>query len=121
MSYPATDELSSAERAFMISDSEIDILPGVRGDLDEPLASGTASDLAPILLTLVDRGWIEVCRVIPWTAPDGAAGYQMGPPLPRHELPTVLAAPEEWDYPEDSEWLGRLTLTFTEAGRKIPR
>ncbi|MEU9126448.1 hypothetical protein AB0C96_42815 [Streptomyces sp. NPDC048506] len=121
MSYPATDELSSAERAFMISASEIDILPGVRGDLDEPLASGPASDLATILLTLVDRGWIEVCRVIPWTAPDGTAGYQPGPPLPHHDLPTVLAAPEEWDYPGDFEWLGSLTLTLTETGQSIPR
>ncbi|MFH8681053.1 hypothetical protein [Streptomyces lydicus] len=121
MSYPATDELSSAERAFMINSSEIDILPGVRGDLDEPLASGPASALIPILRTLIDKGWIQVSRVIPWTAPDGAAGFQPGPPLPQRDLAALLSEATNWEYPESGEWFGCLTLTLTEAGRKIPR
>ncbi|MFI9359390.1 hypothetical protein [Streptomyces lydicus] len=121
MSYPATNELSSAERAFMINASEIDILPGVWGDLDEPLASGPASDLLPILLTLLDKGWIQVSRVIPWTAPDGAAGFQPGPPLPRQDLAALLSAAANWEYPESDEWFGCLTLTLTEAGREISR
>lgn len=50
---PAPDQLSSAERAFMINASEVDILPGVWGDLDEPLVSGPAAALVPILLSLV--------------------------------------------------------------------
>lgn len=105
----------------MINASEIDILPGVRGDLDEPLASGPASDLMPILLALVDRGWIEVSRLIPWTAPDGAAGFQPGPPLPEQERVALLSDATNWEYPESGEWLGCLTLTLTEAGRTIPR
>ncbi|MFD8543200.1 hypothetical protein [Streptomyces sp. NPDC059649] len=121
MSCPANNELSSAERAFMINASEIDILPGVRGDLDEPLASRPAADLMPTLLTLVDKGWIEVSRLIPWTAPDGAAGFQPGPSLPEQELVALLSDTTNWEYPESGEWLGCLTLTLTEAGRKVPR
>lgn len=121
VNYPATDELSSEEHAFMINATEIDILPGVRGDLDEPLRSGPASDLTPILMPLVDRGWIEVCWVIPWTAPDGGAGSQPGHPIPKQDLPALLADAENWEYPQSGEWLGCLTLVLTEAGRGILR
>ncbi|MFD5323561.1 hypothetical protein [Streptomyces sp. NPDC127092] len=121
MIYPATDQLSSAERAFMINATEIDILPGVWGDLDEPLVSGPAAALVPILLPLVDRGWIEVCRLVPWTAPDGALGAQPGPPIAKQDLPAVLANAENWEYPRSGTWLGCLTLTLTAAGRRIPR
>ncbi|MFC8956117.1 hypothetical protein ACFT8P_26330 [Streptomyces sp. NPDC057101] len=121
MIYPATDQLSSAERAFMINATEIDILPGVWGDLDEPLVSGPPSALVPILLPLVDRGWIEVCRLVPWTAPDGTLGEQPGPPIPSQDLPAVLAEAENWEYPRSGTWLGCLTLTLTEAGQGIHR
>ncbi|MFC9458435.1 hypothetical protein ACFWN5_19450 [Streptomyces sp. NPDC058430] len=121
MSYPATDELSSAECAFMINATEIDILPGVRGDLDEPLASANPTELAAILLPLIDRGWIEVCRLIAWTAPDGGPGLQPGPSIPRYDLPALLADTDNWEYPDDGEWLGRLTLVLTETGQLIPR
>ncbi|MEV0175044.1 hypothetical protein AB0I00_28495 [Streptomyces sp. NPDC050803] len=121
MPYPATDELTSAERAFMINATEIDILPGVWGDLPEPLVSGPAAELVPVLMSLVDRGWVEVCRVIPWTASDGTPGEQPGPPLPREELPALLADGANWEYPECVEWLGCLTLTLTEDGRGVPR
>ncbi|MBL3665345.1 hypothetical protein JL475_04865 [Streptomyces sp. M2CJ-2] len=121
MSYPATGELSSAERAFMTNATEIDILPGVRGDLEEPLASASPTDLAAILLPLIDRGWIEVSRLVPWTAPDGEPGLQPGPSIPRHDLPALLADADNWEYPDDGEWLGRLTLVPTEAGQLIPR
>ncbi|MFF7216054.1 hypothetical protein ACFZAU_36890 [Streptomyces sp. NPDC008238] len=121
MSYPATDELSSAERAFMINATEIDILPGVRGDLEEPLASAGPAELAAILLPLIDKGWIEVSCYIPRTDPNGTAGFQPGPSIQRHDLPALLADAESWDYPDDFEWLGHLTLVLTEAGRQIPR
>ncbi|MER8041352.1 hypothetical protein [Streptomyces sp. NPDC094032] len=121
MIYPATDQLSSAERAFMINATEIDILAGVWGDLDEPLVSGPASALVPILLPLVGRGWIEVRRLVPWTAPDGSLGLQPGLPIPKQDLPAVLADVENWEYPQSGEWLGCLTLTLTEAGRGIHR
>ncbi|MFD4373736.1 hypothetical protein [Streptomyces sp. NPDC058486] len=41
----APEDLSAAERAFMLNAFEIDILPGVRGDLDEPLASASPGEL----------------------------------------------------------------------------
>lgn len=109
MSYPATDRLSSAERAFLINAGEVDILPGVRGDLDEPLVSRPASALVPILLSLVDRGWIEVCRVVPldsgeqhsrraaWSpcpeagAPRRPGGHrELGVPANQHTLRSLL-------------------------------
>ncbi|MFD4947134.1 hypothetical protein ACFWNT_32600 [Streptomyces sp. NPDC058409] len=114
------DGLSSSESAFMLNVFEIDILPGVRGDLDEPLVSASAAELAPILLSLVDRSWIEVCRVIPWTAPDGSCGFQPGKPITREDLPTLLADADNWDYPDSGDWIGCLTLTLTEIGRQVP-
>ncbi|WP_369214251.1 hypothetical protein [Streptomyces flavofungini] len=110
----STSELSDVEYAFVLNASEIDILPGVRGDLEEPLASAPAADLAPVLLALVDRGVVEVCRYIPWVAPDGTDGCRPGPPIAREDLPEVLAHAEEWDYPDDFEWLGRLTLVLSD-------
>jgi hypothetical protein len=121
MAHPSTDDLSPVERAFMINASEIDILPGVRGDLDEPFASDPCSDLATILLSLIDKRWIEVSRLVPWTSPEGAPGLQPGTPIPRQDLAAVPADDENWEYPDDGEWLGRLTLVLTSAGRRIPR
>lgn len=105
----------------MINATEIDILPGVRGDLEEPLASAGPTELAEILLPLIDRGWIEVSRLVPWTAPGGELGFQPGPSLPRDEVPALLADTGQWEYPDDGEWLGRLTLVLTPVGRRIPR
>ncbi|WP_405638016.1 hypothetical protein OHB53_46225 [Streptomyces sp. NBC_00056] len=111
-------EPSDVEYAFVLNASEIDILAGVRGDLEEPLASGPAADLTPILLRLVDRGVVDVCRYILWVAPNGATGVQPGPPISREDLPGVLACAEEWDYPDDFEWLGRLTLVLNQRYRQ---
>ncbi|GAA2794042.1 hypothetical protein VO63_24890 [Streptomyces showdoensis] len=116
----APDELPSVERAFMLNAMEIDILPGVRGDLEEPLSSGPSAELTPVVLSLVDRGWVEVCRVIPWTAPDGSTGFQPGAPIARGDLPVLLADDDNWEYPDSGEWIGCLTLTLTEEGRQIP-
>jgi hypothetical protein len=113
------DALPQAEKAFMVNGFEIDILPGVWGDLPESLQAVPLSEVAAILLSLVDRGWIEVHRVAPWTAPDGRMGFQPGDLVPRDQLPAVLADPREWEYPEDSSWVGALTLEETEAGRKV--
>ncbi|MFD8972446.1 hypothetical protein [Streptomyces sp. NPDC059593] len=115
----APEDLSAAERAFMLNAFEIDILPGVRGDLDEPLASASPGELLPILLALIDRGWIDVCRVIPWTPPGGGAGEQPGPPLAREELLNALADADNWEYPESGDWIGCVTLTHTPEGRLI--
>ncbi|MFD4348353.1 hypothetical protein ACFWQ6_26380 [Streptomyces coelicoflavus] len=44
-----------------------------------------------------------------------------GPPVPEQDLAAVLTDAEKWEYPRSGTWLGCLTLTLTEAGRKIVR
>lgn len=44
-----------------------------------------------------------------------------GPPVPEQDLAAVLTNAEKWEYPRSGTWLGCLTLTLTEAGRKIVR
>lgn len=105
------DELTENEYAFVLNASEIDILPGVWGDLVEEDKEKPVSFLVPILLRLVDQGWVRVHRVIPWTSPSGIPGYQPGPVVDRADLPAVLADPEEWEYPGEFDWIGKLTLT----------
>ena len=121
MSQGEWDALPQAEKAFMINGFEGDILPGVWGDLPEALRTAPLSEVAEILLSLADRGWLEVCRVAPWTAPDGRVGFGPGDRVPREQLPMVLADPREWEYPEGPSWVGALTLVETEAGRMVSR
>jgi len=113
--------LTVTEKAFMINAFEIDILPGVWGDLEPSVQDAPLAEVAAVLLSLVDRGWMEVRRVAPWTAPDGRTGYQPGDLVPRLELAEVLADPANWEYPDDRSWVGCLTLVETDAGRKISR
>ncbi|MGO4459518.1 hypothetical protein AB4039_19805 [Streptomyces sp. M-16] len=116
------EALDESRRAFMINAFETDILPGVWGDLAEEDKELPVSALAAMLLDLVDRGWVEVRRVAPWTAPDGRPGYRPGERVPRAELPAVLADPDEWEYPADgAEWIGALTLTETPQGWRVNR
>ncbi|MET9101547.1 hypothetical protein [Streptomyces antibioticus] len=119
MSEHEWDALTGAEEAFMVNAYEIDILPGVRGDLGEADRSRPLGELAEVLLTLVDRGWVEVRRVAPWTAPSGESGFQPGDPVARERLPAVLEDAAAWEYPDDGDWIGALTLVGTEAGRRI--
>ncbi|WP_327365534.1 hypothetical protein [Streptomyces sp. NBC_01217] len=118
MSKQEWDALTRSEEAFMVNSYEIDILPGVRGDLDQ---SRPVSELAEILLALIDRGWIEVRRIAPWASPSEENGFQPGELVPRHQLPAVLEDAAAWEYPEDGDWVGALTLVETEAGKKITR
>lgn len=104
----------------MLNAFEIDILPGVRGDLEEPYEDAPGAELADVLLPLVDGRWIDVCRVTPWTAPDGSSGFQPGRPIARDELPALLADDDNWEYPDDGEWIGCRTLILTDKGREIP-
>lgn len=115
------DALTKSEEAFMVNSYEIDILPGVWGDLDEPDQSRPVNELAGILLALIDRGWIEVRRLAPWTSPAGENGVQPGDLVPRDQLPAILEDAANWEYPEDGNWIGALTLVETEAGKKITR
>ncbi|MGW2478069.1 hypothetical protein [Streptomyces sp. NPDC001665] len=98
----------------------VDILAGVWGDLDDADQSRPGKELAGILLTLVDRGWIEVRRVAPWTSPSGEKSFQFGELVPRDQLPAALEDPANWEYPR-GDWIGAVTLVETEAGKKITR
>ncbi|MFZ3494686.1 hypothetical protein ACODT5_15925 [Streptomyces sp. 5.8] len=113
--------LTKSEEAFMVNAYEIDILAGVWGDLDDADQSRPARDLAQILLTLIDRGWIEVRRVAPWMSPSGEEGFQPGELVSRDQLPVVLEDASNWEYPDDGDWIGAVTLVETEAGQKITR
>ncbi|WP_406412329.1 hypothetical protein OG923_25330 [Streptomyces halstedii] len=113
--------LTKSEEAFMVNSYEIDILAGVWGDLDDADQSRPVNELAGILLTLIDRGWIEVRRVAPWTSPSGEQGLQPGELVPRDQLPAVLEDAANWEYPDDGDWIGAVTLVQTEAGEKITR
>ncbi|MFF8321040.1 hypothetical protein ACF06V_28230 [Streptomyces bobili] len=121
MSNHEWDALTKSEEAFVVNSYEIDILPGVWGDLDEADQSRPVNELAGILLALIDRGWIEVRRLAPWTSPAGKNGFQPGELVPRERLPAILCDAANWEYPEDGNWIGTLTLVETEAGKKITR
>ncbi|MFJ1883589.1 hypothetical protein [Streptomyces sp. NPDC088137] len=121
MSMQEWDTLTKSEEAFMVNSYEIDILPGVWGDLDEADQSRPVNELAGILLALIDRGWTEVRRLAPWTSPAGENGFQPGELVPRDQLPAILEDAANWEYPEDGNWIGALTLVETEAGKKITR
>ncbi|MGC9669632.1 hypothetical protein ACNTMW_24165 [Planosporangium sp. 12N6] len=121
MSQQDWDNLNHVEQAFFINAMEIDILPGVRGDLDEAEQWLPFDELARILLSLVDRGWIEVRRYQPWISDEGLPGLEPGDVVPRSQLPHVLADPASWEYPDDSSWIGALTLVRTEAGLEVSR
>jgi hypothetical protein len=120
MSQQEWDALTTSEQAFMINSYEIDILAGVWGDLAEADRSAPVDRLAGILLSLVDRGWIEVRRVVPWLSPEEKRGYGHGELVPRDDLPAVLGDAANWEYPEGG-WFGALTLVETEAGMRITR
>ncbi|MFE4576588.1 hypothetical protein [Streptomyces chartreusis] len=113
--------MTKPEKAFMVNSCEIDILAGVWGDLDEADRSRPVNELAGILLTLVDRGWIEVRRVAPWISPSGEKGFQPGELVPRGDLPAVLEDAANWEYPNDGDWIGAVTLVATETGTRINR
>ncbi|WP_329325135.1 hypothetical protein [[Kitasatospora] papulosa] len=111
--------LTKSEEAFMVNSYEIDILAGVWGD--DADQSRPVNELAAILLTLIDRGWTEVRRVAPWTSPSGEKGLQPGELVPRGQLPAALEYAANWEYPDDGNWIGAVTLVETEAGKKITR
>ncbi|MFE7356355.1 hypothetical protein ACFU8Q_25025 [Streptomyces sp. NPDC057543] len=105
----------------MVNSYESDILPGIWGDLDEADQSRPVNELAGILLALIDRGWIQDRRLAPWTSPSGENGFQPGELVPRDQLLAILEDAATWEYPEDGNWIGALTLVETEAGKKITR
>lgn len=113
------ERLTHIEGAFFINSFEMDLLPGVFGDLDPAQPEPSLSELASVLLRLVDNGWMEMRRYVRWV--DGREGLAHGDPVPRDQLPVLLADPASWEYPDDPSWIGALTLVETEAGRTISR
>ncbi|WP_326560088.1 hypothetical protein [Micromonospora sp. NBC_01796] len=112
--------LSHVERAFLINSFEMDLLPGVFGDLDPAQPEPSLSELASVLLRLVDSGWMELRRYVS-VVNEGREGLAYGEPVSRDHLPAVLADPASWEYPDGPSWVGALTLVETEAGRTISR
>ncbi len=121
MSKQDWDALNHIEQCFFVNAMEMDTLYGVRGDLEGPERQLPFEELARILLSLVDRGWIEVRRYKRWISDEGLEGLTPGDVVPRSELPPILADPASWEYPDDPSWIGALTLVRTEAGLAVSR
>jgi hypothetical protein len=96
------------------------ILPYACKATDEKGDPVSDRDVAAAVLALVDRGWVEVRRLEPWTAPDGREGAMYGAVIGRAELPAVLADPDTWDDPEGVSWVGEVTLSQVEGWRTAP-
>ncbi len=109
--------LTSVERALIICASEAwGILPYAEADLDE---EDDAADLPGAVLGLVDRGWVRLHRLEPWSSPDGRRGAVYGPPIPGAEIAAVVGDPATWEEPEDSRWIGAVTLSLTDVWRTL--
>jgi hypothetical protein len=121
VTYRDWDTLSHIEQCFLVNAFEHDILAGALSDLDEDEYDLPRSELATVVLNLIDRGWVEARPYIPWTAPDGREGLTIGDLIPREEVAAILAAPETWDYGANVSWIGAVTLNLTDAGRRVWR
>ncbi|MET8312317.1 hypothetical protein [Micromonospora sp. NPDC005173] len=99
----------------------MDLLPGVFDELDPAQPEPSLSELASVLLKLVDNGWMEMRRYVRRVADDGREGLAHGDRVPRDQLPVLLADPASWEYLDDPSWIGALTLVETEAARTISR
>ncbi|MGW0633370.1 hypothetical protein [Streptomyces sp. NPDC002758] len=115
MSDSLWDGLAWVEQDLLVCAQEAwGILPYACSGPDDRGEPASDEDIAAALLGLVDRGWVEVCRLEPWTSPNGESGIQYGPPIPREVLERLLRLPETWDDPVDQSWVGALTLSRTE-------
>lgn len=118
---PTWDRLSRIEHDLMICAMESwGILPHAC-DVDDSGHVVSAIEVAAKVLDLVDRGWIDVHRLEPWTSPDGVNGATYGLAIPRAELDELLANVETWAEPSSSSWIGAVTLAETDLGRQITR
>ncbi len=106
-------DLSHTERELMVC-----ALEGTSGlaFVDDRDEDGELADLPAEVLRLVDRGWVTVHRMEPWTAPDGRQGTVYGAAVARGELPGILADPATWEGRYSYLWWGAVTLWLTEAG-----
>ncbi|MBQ0905421.1 hypothetical protein [Micromonospora sp. U21] len=121
MSRRDRERLTNVERAFFVNAFEMDLLAGVFGDLAGSKQEMPLHELTQVLLSLIDRGWIEVRRYDRWIAEDGREGLMPGEAVARQHLPQLLADPATWEYPEGATWVGAITLVETESGSKVSR
>ena len=105
--------LSHTEQELMICALEG---TGMLAFVDDHDEHGDPVDLSAVVLSLVDRGWVSVHRMEPWTAPDGQQGIAYGAALARDEIFEVLADPATWDCVNSYLWYGAVTLWLTETG-----
>jgi len=84
------------------------------------------AEVTAAVLLAVERGWVEVHRLDPWTSPEGKSGAQYSDPIAHSEVPALLADSDVWDEPEgDDAWIGEVTLSRAPgwsvflAGRKV--
>ncbi|MGK5737607.1 hypothetical protein [Micromonospora sp. URMC 103] len=107
----------------MVNAREHDLLSGVlydwRTDLDFTIRLTLApTELAPVLIALVDEGLVEVRRFTPEN--DVVGTYEVISPA---DLPGLLADPAVWDY-SDRGWENRddgLAIVETPAGQELSR
>lgn len=110
MDKPTWDSLSKIEHDLMICAIEgWGILP-YACDVDDSGRAVSDADVAAMVLELVDRGWVEIHRLVPWTSPTGAEGVTYGPAVLRADLDELLLDPASWAEPSGS-WVGALTLS----------
>jgi hypothetical protein len=115
------DSLTHIEQAFFINGIEFDILPGVFGDLTEAEQDLPLPELAAVLTSLIDRGWIEVHRYERWIADDGREGLTAGDVVRGQDLARLLSDPASWEYPDDPSWIDAPMLLCTATGVRFAR
>jgi hypothetical protein len=122
MSREQWDALTNIERAFFVNAYEFDILPGVFGYLTEQEKDLPLPELAAVLMSLINEGWMGLHRYILWATPDGRLSNEIGDPITGDPLTDLLADPGSWDYrAHPGNWAGAPTLVTTAAGLKICR
>jgi hypothetical protein len=119
VSKEAWDALSNVEYAFVINAIEHDILPGFFGDLTEEERELPLPELAAVLMSLIDRGWIEVRPYREWIAEDGQPGLRPGEALSRSEIVALLAVPDTWEQRAGPSWIGAPNLVLTPLGDRV--
>jgi hypothetical protein len=116
---PVWDQLAWIERELMICAFEASgVLAHVAGTRDQTGTVVSQREVAAAVLGLVDRGWVQVRRLVSWIGPDGRAGTQPSAVIAREDLDDVLADPATWREPSVESWVGAVTLSETAAGRR---
>jgi hypothetical protein len=119
VSHDPWEDLSHIEQCFLVNAFEFDILFGAVAALTDDEQDLPLSELAAILLGLIDRGWIEMCRYVPDRELAIRDALKPGDVIPRHDVPALLADPQTWEPHKSFE--GAPALILTEAGYQVWR